>query len=111
MIEKNTPEIWDKFWQKKDIDKVYPSSPSVLDTIKSHFQIPDLKVLEVGAGSGRDSLALAGDGAEVTVLDSSEKSLEVIKALCTRSGLSGVAEDVAKIVISTAVLIAVFLVN
>jgi hypothetical protein len=51
MIEKNTPEVWDKFWQKKDISKVYPSSPSVLATIKSHFNIPCLKVLEVGAGS------------------------------------------------------------
>ena len=49
--------------------KVYPSSPSVLNAIKKNFKLEGLKVLEVGAGTGRDSAELARLGAEVYVLD------------------------------------------
>lgn len=72
-------EVWDNFWsQKNDMSKVYPSSPSVINTIKSKFDLNGLRVLEVGAGTGRDSTALARAGAEVYVLDFSPQSLQII---------------------------------
>ena len=37
-------------------------------------------ILEVGAGTGRDSVALAKSGAEVITLDYSPRSLELIRA-------------------------------
>lgn len=75
-------DVWDKFWtSKQDIKKVYPSSPSVLRTIRRHFDLKGLKVLEVGAGSGRDSTELASQGAQVTVLDFSVGSLEIVAGL------------------------------
>ncbi len=46
------------------------------------------KVLEIGAGTGRDSFGLAGLGAEVVQVDYSESSLEIIRSLLKKEGLS-----------------------
>ena len=40
------------------------------------------RILEVGAGSGRDSLHLAGLGARVTILDYSESALAATRRAC-----------------------------
>jgi ubiquinone/menaquinone biosynthesis C-methylase UbiE len=70
--------VWNSFWsRKKNLDKVYPSSPSVLKAILSMGSVKGLKILEVGAGTGRDSLALARAGATVFILDYSEESLKI----------------------------------
>ncbi len=75
-------EIWNRFWRnKKEIDKVYPSSPSVLNTITRKLDVKGMRILEVGAGSGRDSLELTRLGAQVTVLDFAQESLEIISKL------------------------------
>lgn len=63
------------------MDKVYPSSPSVLKAILSMGSVKGLKILEVGAGTGRDSLALAKAGATVFILDYSEESLKISSEL------------------------------
>jgi SAM-dependent methyltransferase len=76
------PETWDKFWsQKQDLSHVYPSSPSVLKTIRENIILQGKNVLEVGAGTGRDSVELSLDGAYVTVLDYSKESLGLIGGL------------------------------
>jgi len=81
-------EVWNKFWsQKKDLDKVYPSSPSVQKAILKNMDIRGLKVLEVGAGTGRDSAELARRGAQVTVLDFAQGSLSIVGALRDEFGL------------------------
>lgn len=75
-------EIWNRFWRnKKEIDKVYPSSPSVLKTITTQLDVKGMKILEVGAGSGRDSIELTRLGAQVTVLDFAQESLQIIDKL------------------------------
>lgn len=75
-------EVWNRFWRnKKEIDKVYPSSPSVLNTITRKLDVRGMRILEVGAGSGRDSLELTRLGAQVTVLDFAQESLEIISKL------------------------------
>jgi SAM-dependent methyltransferase len=78
--------VWNKFWsKKKDLDKVYPSSPAVLNAILSIGPVENLRVLEVGAGSGRDSLALAQAGAQAFILDYSEESLKVCGELAPQA--------------------------
>lgn len=81
--------VWDEFWQRKrDLDKVYASSPVTLKAILSHVDVAGKQVLEVGAGTGRDSAELARRGAEVFVLDLSPASLEIIAGLRHDLGLS-----------------------
>ncbi|GHV15969.1 hypothetical protein AGMMS49938_15360 [Fibrobacterales bacterium] len=99
--EEPTVSTWNKVWNtRKDLDKVYPSSPAVLNSLlhllsgnlqlyRSESQsqtgciglLNGLKILEVGAGTGRDSAALAKLGAEVFILDYSDESLEICAEL------------------------------
>lgn len=80
----NEPDqsVWNRFWDRKnDLSKVYPSSPSVAQTIRSRFNLEGMKILEVGAGTGRDSASFAALGAEVYVLDFAESSLKIVDSL------------------------------
>ena len=67
------------------MDKVYPSSPSLFKAILSISPVEGLKILEVGAGTGRDSLALAKAGAKVFILDYSEESLKISSELVAQA--------------------------
>lgn len=81
-----TVSVWNEFWnRKKDLDKVYPSSPTVLKAILSRGPVENLKILEVGAGTGRDSFELARAGAKVFILDYSEKSLSISSELAMQA--------------------------
>ena len=64
---------------------MYPSSPSVLKAILSMGSVHGLKILEVGAGTGRDSLELAKAGAEVFILDYSQESLKIASELVVQA--------------------------
>ena len=87
-IKEPDQSVWNRFWERKnDMDKVYPSSPSVLEAIKKNFKLEGLKVLEVGAGTGRDSAELARLGADVYVLDFAENSLKIVDGLRVREHL------------------------
>ncbi len=74
---------WEKFWtQKKDPDQIYDNSgriPAGLFGV-----MPDVsgkKILEVGAGTGRDSFTLAEAGALVFVLDYADAAIDIVKKL------------------------------
>ncbi|MBN2378458.1 class I SAM-dependent methyltransferase [candidate division WOR-3 bacterium] len=73
-------EVWDRFWtEKMDLD-VYPPITDIASEI-AHI-VPDvkgMKVIEIGAGTGRTSIELARRGAFVTILDISERSLELVR--------------------------------
>jgi ubiquinone/menaquinone biosynthesis C-methylase UbiE len=86
MRKEPSVSVWNRFWnRKKDLTKVYPSSPSVLGAILGMGSVKGLKILEVGAGTGRDSLELAKAGAEVFVLDYSEESLKIAGELVAQA--------------------------
>ncbi len=68
-------EHWDRFWGGQPVEQVYESVGAVFAELSRHVDPSRARVLEVGAGSGRDSLHLAERGARVTVLDYSEAAL------------------------------------
>lgn len=87
-IKEPDQSVWNRFWNSKnDISKVYPSSPTVFQTIDKHFTLEGKLILEVGAGSGRDSAELARRGATVYVLDYAEGSLKIVNGLRIRENL------------------------
>ena len=69
-------ETWSRFWEKKeDLDRVYPSSPAVLQALVRHLGGAPARVLEIGSGTGRDTAALAARGHRAVALDASLEAL------------------------------------
>ncbi|MCI0511982.1 class I SAM-dependent methyltransferase [candidate division KSB1 bacterium] len=77
----STRRHWEEFWdQKQAIHEVYDNAERIVAQIKHVAgDLTGKQVLEVGAGSGRDSLMLAQAGAKVTVLDYADNSLRIIQ--------------------------------
>jgi len=72
-------EHWDDYWNSAPAEEIYESVGDLAGELASHRTIEGARVLEVGAGSGRDSLRLAERGARVTVLDYSPSALRVVR--------------------------------
>ncbi len=70
---------WDDFWSSSPgLEGVYANDGRVVAFLCSRLDVRGLRVLEVGAGTGRDSADLAARGAEVWTLDYSEQSLRIL---------------------------------
>jgi SAM-dependent methyltransferase len=87
-VRSSTEAHWTRFWRERAaIDEVYPTAGRVAERILEEGPVDGTRVLEVGAGSGRDSVALAEKGATVVLLDYSMASLEVSREVARRSGV------------------------
>lgn len=74
-------EHWERLWKKRDVKELYDNSGRIVIAVKRLWgeDLSGKRVLEVGAGSARDSFDLAALGAEVWTLDYSPASLEIIQ--------------------------------
>jgi ubiquinone/menaquinone biosynthesis C-methylase UbiE len=71
---------WDRFWtRERSVKEVYHNDDRIPENLKKVLDLKGKKVLEVGAGTARDSLAVAKLGAEVYILDYVRSSLEIAK--------------------------------
>jgi SAM-dependent methyltransferase len=85
----STLEHWESYWRGvSDIETTYSTGERLAREILADGPVDGQPVLEVGAGSGRDSLALARAGAIAVVLDYSPASLEVVRGLARRLGVT-----------------------
>jgi SAM-dependent methyltransferase len=76
-------EHWETLWQKKkkDVEQVYSNEGRILQQLLRVCDLRGKSVLEVGAGTGRDSFPLTEYGAKVVQLDYSVNSLQILKSL------------------------------
>jgi ubiquinone/menaquinone biosynthesis C-methylase UbiE len=75
-------EHWETLWQeKKDVQQVYSNEDRILRQLLHVCDLRGKLVLEVGAGTGRDSFPLIELGAKVVQLDYSVNSLQILKSL------------------------------
>ncbi len=73
---------WDNFWEeKKEVREVYSNSDRVVRNLTKIADLKGMNILEVGAGTGRDSFPLVKHGAAVFQLDYSVNSLKIMKRL------------------------------
>jgi ubiquinone/menaquinone biosynthesis C-methylase UbiE len=80
-------ERWQRYWaEREDIDDVYSNEGRIVRELLPLIEGAGTRVLEVGAGSGRDSVALARAGAAVVVLDYVPSSLETARRVAEREG-------------------------
>lgn len=84
----STEEHWNRFWtERADIDAVYPTDGRVVEQIEAEGPVAGKRIMEVGAGSGRDSVRLAAAGATAVILDYSVPSLETARRVAEREGV------------------------
>lgn len=79
---------WEEFWESKDnVGEVYSNADRILRNLRRVTTLRGALVLEIGAGTGRDSFPLAEAGANVVQLDYSSQSLQILKRLAEESGV------------------------
>ena len=91
-MRESTPQHWQKFWEEADtleLDDVYGTDGRLVREISNLLggDLAGRRILEVGAGTGRDAVALAKAGAEVLTLDYVAGSLGLTAKAAGRSGV------------------------
>ena len=80
MARSSEKQHWDDFWASSPgVGDVYANDGRLVTFLLSRIDVRGLRVLEVGAGTGRDSLELARRGARVFTLDYSDQSLRLMR--------------------------------
>ena len=81
MVKTSDRRHWDRFWEVAgDADEIYSNEGRIAERIAEAVPVEGSRILEVGAGSGRDGVALSRAGARVVSLDYSRPSLEMINS-------------------------------
>ncbi len=76
----STPAHWDRYWKEHtQVEETYSNDERILSQV-AHLSLGGARVLEVGAGSGRDSIEMGHRGARIFLLDYVMSSFEVIRA-------------------------------
>ncbi len=94
MEKASTKHDWDTYWGSKNrAEEIYSNQDRIARNLKITGFPSDALILEIGAGTGRDSLPLAGMGATVYQLDYSYESLRLIKQTMNTPGIYPVGGD------------------
>ncbi len=79
---------WESYWRgHANLEETYSTGGRLAREILRDGVVAGRRVLEVGAGSGRDTLALARAGAEAVVLDYAPTSLELVERQAREQGV------------------------
>jgi len=92
-VRVSTPEHWQKFWEEADtleLDDVYGTDGRLVREITGLLgnDLSGRRILEVGAGTGRDAVTLAKAGAEVLTLDYVPGSLGLTMKAANQTGVT-----------------------
>ncbi len=89
MARVSTLEHWESYWKghSADIDDTYSTGGRLVREVLADGPVSAKYVMEIGAGSGRDLLDLARQGAKGIVLDYSPASLALVKAQAKAQGI------------------------
>jgi SAM-dependent methyltransferase len=85
----STLDHWESYWKghQADIDDTYSTGGRLVREVLADGPVEGRVVMEIGAGSGRDLIALAKMGARGVVLDYSPASLALVKAQAEAQGV------------------------
>jgi SAM-dependent methyltransferase len=88
-VRSSTRAHWQSFWEQSDalsLADVYDNDGRIVREILAAGDAAGRRMLEVGAGSGRDAVALALAGADVVTIDYAVGSLALTAAAAVRAG-------------------------
>jgi len=78
---------WDAYWRIERADYVN-HVPQLIEALNAHVAISQSSILEIGAGTGGDSIRLAQQGAKVSVLDFASEALARIQQSADAAGVT-----------------------
>jgi len=82
MPKNSSKRNWNEYWERKQrVEDVYSNVDRIMTHLKKVTDLTGKKILEVGAGTARDSLPLLEAGADVYVLDYSPSAMKIISEL------------------------------
>lgn len=87
----STPQHWQRFWEQADhleLDEVYGTDGRMVREVMLLGDPTGKRILEVGAGTGRDAVTLALAGAEVLTLDYVAGSLLLTRKAAGAAGVT-----------------------
>lgn len=89
MARVSTLDHWESYWKghRADIDDTYSTDSRLVREVLADGPVAGRRVMEIGAGSGRDLLELARQGAKGIVLDYSPASLALVRDIAQRQGV------------------------
>jgi len=90
-VRASTPEHWQRFWEQADdiqLDEVYGTDGRMVREVMRLGDPAGKRILEVGAGTGRDAVALAEAGADVLTLDYVHGSLGLTLRAADAAGVT-----------------------
>lgn len=89
MARVSTLDHWESYWKghQQDIDDTYSTGGRLVREVLADGPVAGQRVMEIGAGSGRDLLELARRGARGIVLDYSPASLRLVKQQAEAQGV------------------------
>lgn len=82
----STPQHWQSYWDGLQDYESYANDDRIVGRLLPELPASPL-VLEVGAGTGRDSVALAQRGAQMIVVDYIPRSLDIVREAARRNGV------------------------
>lgn len=89
MARHSTRADWESFWKRdRSVEEIYPASDSILENLFAVTDVRGMRILEVGAGTGRNSIKLSEKGAHLTVLDYAENALNKVSQALENSDTS-----------------------
>jgi ubiquinone/menaquinone biosynthesis C-methylase UbiE len=80
-MTESTKKDWNTYWEREEHQAPLTHNHKLMSVLCSLGDVQNKVILEVGAGTGRDSVYLASLGALVYALDYSYQSLKLIKTL------------------------------
>ena len=88
MQRESSKAHWQSYWQAlDDVEDTYSNEGRIVAELEREVQLAGKLAVEVGAGSGRDSVALKMAGAKVIVFDYVKESLEKVKQVAASHGV------------------------
>ncbi len=82
----STPAHWDRWWtEHREVEETYSNEDRLLRQVRD-LPLAGQWVLEVGAGSGRDSIQIARAGGKIVLVDYVMSSFDVVRAQAKAAG-------------------------
>jgi SAM-dependent methyltransferase len=86
-MQQTTRTSWEAYWQFFKASDHISYTPQIIDTLRAHIDLQGCRILEIGAGTGGNSSALASLGAAVTALDLVWPALQRIVTTGRKAGV------------------------